>query len=196
MRNCTSEAVIDPRNDDWRYRKPRYCAAFLFYEQLAHQGLRRPPSNARMTRGDQRRRDVVGPPVAASATTRPLYLSGPILSIVTPPSPSRPRRALRRLRQLQFLRTGRLQFRRIDAAQANPRRQIEPGPQMHPRLEGVAIDGPDHVDRVPDTGISGALPDHFAVARRLAFGGRHRGGGTGQSTIAAAAASFPPPRPE
>ena len=50
---------------------------------------------------------------------------------------------------------------------------------MHPRLERVAIDGPDHVDGVTHIGISGALPDRLGVARRLAVGRR---GGNGQCT--------------
>ena len=46
-----------------------------------------------------------------------------------------------------------------DAAQADPRVEVEPGRQMHPRLERVAVDGPDHIDGVVYIGITGALPD-------------------------------------
>ena len=34
---------------------------------------------------------------------------------------------------------------------------------MHPRLEGVAVDGPDHIDGMTHIGISGPLPDHLGV---------------------------------
>jgi len=64
-----------------------------------------------------------------------------------------------------------LQLGRIDAAQANPCRQLEPGRQMHPRLESIAIDRSDDIDWVPDIRISRALPDHFAVPRRCVEAG-------------------------
>ena len=70
------------------------------------------------------------------------------------------------LGHLQFLRTGRLQFRRVDAAQTNPRVQVEAGPQMNARLERVAINGPDHIDGMAHIGIAGTFPHDLGIARR------------------------------
>ena len=107
----------------------------------------------------------------------------------------RAQRGGRGLGHLQFLRTGGLQLRRVDAAQTNPRGQIEVRRQMNPRLERVAIDGADHIDGVAHIGISGPLPDHLGVARRLAVCGRARQSPAGASaSTAAPAASSPPPR--
>ena len=100
----------------------------------------------------------------------------------------------RGLRHLQFLRTGRLQFRRVDAAQADPRGQVEARRQMHPRLERVAIDGPDHIDGMAHIGIAGAFPYDLRVARRRTVRAKISRGGRARAPNAARAA-WSPPRP-
>ena len=134
-----------------------------------------------MSRGEQRRRNVVGPArrdVGNHAAM--IFVGADIVDRDLAFAEQAAQGFAGGFGQLRFLRTGALPFRRIDAAQADPRRQVEPGPQMHPRLEGVAIDGPDDVDGMPDAGISGAPPDHLGVPRRLAVGRRLRGAVAGQ----------------
>jgi hypothetical protein len=89
----------------------------------------------------------------------------------------------------QFLRTGCLQLGRIDAAQANPGRQREPGRQMHPRLERIAIDRSDNVDGVPDIRISRASRSFRFPSPPVS-----RPGPANAPNAAAAALSLPPPQ--
>jgi hypothetical protein len=111
-----------------------------------------------MTRGEQRRRNVASPPrrgIGDDASV--IFVRTDIVDRDLAFAEQAAQRFSGGLGHLLFLRTGRFQLRRIDAAQADPGRQVEPGPQMHPRLESVAIDGPDHIDGMPDIGIAGAL---------------------------------------
>ena len=126
---------------------------------------------ARMTRGEQRRRNIVGPPRRDIGNDAAVIFVGADIVDRDLAFAEQPAQGCSGgFGHLQFPGTGGLQLRRIDAAQPNPRRRIEPGRQVHPRLESVAIDGPDDVDGMPDAGIAGAPPDHLGVARRLAIG--------------------------
>ena len=104
--------------------------------------------------------------VAASATTRPPYLSGPILKIVTSPSPSSARKAslaasaiCNSCGQEAFSSGASMPRSRTRVFRSRPA-------QMHPRLEGIAVDGSEHIDGVTHIRIAGPLPDHLGVARR------------------------------
>ena len=52
--------------------------------------------------------------------------------------------------------------------------RIAAGRQMHPRLEGVAVDGPDHIDGMPHVGIAGPPPDHLGFLDPSVGRLRHR----------------------
>ena len=78
--------------------------------------------------------------------------------------------------------------RRCRAAAPGSSRSV-PGPQMHPRLEGVAVDGVEHVDRMPHRRVAGAPPDRLGLAVLIACGsGRPR---PVQSSAAPAASCRP-----
>ncbi len=156
---------------------------------FAHQPLRWPPHvAARMTCARAARSKHCQYAVwRRRRRPRPPYLSGPILKIATSPWPSRSRkRAGRGFRHLQFPAQA-----AFNSGASMPRRrtrvsQIQARRQMHPRLEGIAVDGADDVDR------RGACRDFrpASTPSRLSRADRRRPV-DGQSAGAASAASAP-----
>ena len=187
--------LASPRNDD--AIKPRGCAAFSFEESARAPAVAVAAAvAARMTRGEQRRRDIVGPPrrdVGHDAAV--IFVGADIVD-----------------RDLAFAEQAAQGCAGGFGQSAIPRDRPPSVPAHRCRAGEPASSGSSpgdrctraskvspsmvlmHVDGMPDAGIAGVLPDRLGIPRRLAVGCRLRQPGPANSAIAAAAAASPPPR--